>query len=293
VVSNWHKTILRELPGELFEGTIHRVFQRGVFLPPCSGVSYEPSDPQPCALMNKQLSFQDFEALASQPGLQAYERVGFKAVHRKKTEKNIFPDLLQKIPALNQKNKNILEIGCGCSLPARSLIAHCKKKKHRLVLVDSAGMLARLPDHGFLKKAPHQFPQEPKFLKDHHKKFDVIIIYGVVHAIYEHQSVFTFLDRAVSLLKEGGSLLVGDLANLSKKRRFLSSPAGRQFHKRWAKGQKAPPIRWLETYEDFDDSVIFQLLLRYRLMGLETYLLPQAEGLPLNQTREDLLIVRR
>lgn len=243
--------------------------------------------------MNKQLSFQDFEALAKRPGLQAFERVGFKAVHRKKTEKNIFPDLLKKIPLLNQKNKTVLEIGCGCSLPARALIAHCKKKKHRLVLVDTPGMLSRLPDHGFLKKVPHQFPHHPDFLKDHRKAFDIIIIYGVVHAIYEHQNVFTFLDRAVSLLKEGGHLFVGDMANVSKKRRFLSSQGGRRFHMRWAKGKPPPRIQWLATYEDFDDSVVAQLFLRYRLMGLETYVLPQPEGLPLNQTREDLLIVRR
>jgi len=243
--------------------------------------------------MNRQLSYQEFEKLAFKPGLKNYERVGFSSSHRQNAEKEIFPDLLRKIPKLNQKNNNILEIGCGCSLPVRELINHCKKKKHHLVLVDSPNMLSRLPDHVFLKKIPHRFPEKQNFLKDYQKKFDVIIIYSVIHAIYEHQNVFTFLDRAVSLLKEGGHLFVGDMANVSKKRRFLSSQGGRRFHMRWAKGKPPPRIQWLATYEDFDDSVVAQLFLRYRLMGLETYVLPQGEGLPLNQTREDLLIVRR
>lgn len=243
--------------------------------------------------MSGQLSYRDFENLALMPGLKSYERVGFATNHRQNAEKKIFPDLLNKIPALSQKNKNILEIGCGCSLPVRTLISYCRMKKHRLVLVDSPGMLSQLPDYGFLKKVPHQFPSQIKFLKDHCKAFDVIIIYSVIHAIYEHQNIFTFLDRAVSLLKEGGYLFVGDMANISKKRRFLSSKGGRRFHMRWAKGKPPPRIQWLATYEDFDDSVVSQLFLRYRLMGLETYILPQGEGLPLNQTREDLLIVRR
>ena len=39
-----------------------------------------------------------------------------------------------------------------------------------------------------------------------------------------------------------------------------------------------------------NDDLIFMILQRYRLMGFETYLLPQKENLPLCYTREDILI---
>ena len=42
-----------------------------------------------------------------------------------------------------------------------------------------------------------------------------------------------------------------------------------------------------------DDGVLFSILHRYRNSGFETYLLPQGEGLPLSNRREDILIVRR
>lgn len=41
-----------------------------------------------------------------------------------------------------------------------------------------------------------------------------------------------------------------------------------------------------------DDSLVFSILKRYRNMGCETYLLEQKDGLPMNKTREDILIKR-
>ena len=65
-------------------------------------------------------------------------------------------------------------------------------------------------------------------------------------------------------------MLIGDIPNASKKKRFLSSE----------------PLC-------IDDSVIFSILQRYRSMGCESYLLEQLSGLPMNNTREDILIVKQ
>jgi hypothetical protein len=42
----------------------------------------------------------------------------------------------------------------------------------------------------------------------------------------------------------------------------------------------------------FDDGVLLGLLLRYRQAGFESYLVPQGRSLPMQNRREDLLIVR-
>jgi hypothetical protein len=41
-----------------------------------------------------------------------------------------------------------------------------------------------------------------------------------------------------------------------------------------------------------DDASLLGLMSRGRAMGFDTYLMPQPEGLPLANRREDLLVVR-
>ena len=98
-----------------------------------------------------------------------------------------------------------------------------------------------------------------------------------------------------SVIEEwGGRLLIGDIHNASKKKRFLSSETGRDFHMKWSSSQTCPNVCWnkLEPL-CIDDSVIFSILQRYRSMGCESYLLEQLSGLPMNNTREDILIVKQ
>lgn len=237
------------------------------------------------------LSFEDYKKLAQSDELADYQKVGFQLAHRGEREANIFQDFVSKIPNLSRPSINIIDIGCGCSKPARSLIQHAKENNQNLTLIDSAEMLSNLPDEDHLLKASQQFPHDEEFLRSHLSKFDIVIIYSVVHAITNFQDPFTFLDRAVDLLAPGGEMLVGDIANISKKKRFLSSPGGAAFHEKWS-GKSCPTIDWNCKHSGFDDSSILQILLRYRLMGFETYLLPQRSDLPLGNTREDVLIRR-
>jgi len=236
-------------------------------------------------------SFDDYKKLAADPDLASYEKVGFGAQHRKDTEAAIFPDVLRKLPRLGEQGITVVDIGCGCSLPVQQLIEHCTAHRSRLVLVDSAEMLANLPDIADIEKHRHQFPNDQGFLDGWRHKADVVICYSVAHVIYPYQNVFSFVDSAASLLRSGGQMLVGDLPNLSKKSRFLSSETGKAFHRSWSGEEPPTQDRWTE-YDGFDDSVVLHLMLRYRSMGMETYLLPQTEGLPMNNTREDLLVCK-
>lgn len=238
------------------------------------------------------ITFDEYKRMAADPSLASYEKVGFDAVHRKDTEKNIFPDILSKLPVLREPGKTVVDIGCGCSQPALDLVEHCRVHGQHLVLVDSAEMLSHLPDGPHVVKRPHKFPEDAAFLGEFAGKAHCVITYSVLHVICPYQNSFTFVDKAVSLLRSGGQMLVGDIPNISRKKRFLSSEKGAAFHREWSGKQKSPQVSWVEDYEEIDDSVVLHLLLRYRSMGMQTYLLPQGDGLPMNHTREDLLICR-
>lgn len=116
-----------------------------------------------------------------------------------------------------------------------------------------------------------------------------------MHTVTIEDSVFNFVDKAVELLAPNGRLLLGDLANRTKRKRFFLSPEGIKTHREYTGDPNAIPdvdLFKLDT-EEVDDSIIFALLMRYRMAGMETYLLPQADDLPMSNRREDMLIVKR
>jgi 2-polyprenyl-3-methyl-5-hydroxy-6-metoxy-1,4-benzoquinol methylase len=235
------------------------------------------------------LSFEDYKRLAQSDHLTDYQKVGFESAHREEQEVNIFPDIASKVSNLSKPSVTVMDIGCGCSKPVRSLVKHTKESNQRLILVDSAEMLANLPDEEHVVKCSHEFPRNEEFLRTYESRVDVVIIYSVLQAIADFQNPFTFLDRAIDLLAPGGEILIGDITNISKKKRFLSSRGGAEFHERWS-GESCPKIDWNCKHSGFDDSTVLQILLRYRLMGLESYLLPQGGHMPLGNTREDVLV---
>ena len=239
------------------------------------------------------LTFDDFRKLARDKSLKPYQMAGFDPIYRETTEANIFPDMRAKLPLLERRGKVVMDIGCGCTLPVQQLMALCEAQGHTLVLVDSEEVLANLPDRPFVHKMAHEFPRDAEFLQRWRQGVDVIICYSLLHMLFPFQNVYSFCDHLVSLLRSGGQALIGDIPNISKKRRYLSSASGQQFHRQWSGSDEVPQIDWQAQYDDIDDSVLLHLMLRYRSMGMETYLLPQPDGLALNHTREDLLICRR
>ena len=91
------------------------------------------------------LSFEDYKKLAQSDELADYQKVGFQLAHRGEREANIFQDFVSKIPNLSRPSINIIDIGCGCSKPVRSLIQHAKESNQNLTLIDSAEMLSIFP----------------------------------------------------------------------------------------------------------------------------------------------------
>lgn len=150
-----------------------------------------------------------------------------------------------------------------------------------------------LPTGSFIHKQPGKFPDNRGKIEKDQIRFDAIVVYSVMQHILLESNPFTFIDRATMLLKPGGKLLLGDIPNRSKRKRFFASPKGIRTHQEYTHSKEIPHVEFLSLdMEQFDDSLVFAILQRYRLAGMETYLLPQAEGCPMATRREDILIVK-
>jgi hypothetical protein len=203
----------------------------------------------------------------------------------------IFADIVAKLPALKTQGRTVVDIGPGCGGLPHMLIDLCRQASSSLLFVDSPEMLAELPDQPFIRKLPGRFPDEVP-LDEYTGVVDLVLVYSVLHYIVAAETLWAFLDRALALLGSGGSMLLGDIPNVSKRARFFSSEAGIAFHRAFMGDDTPPNIRPQNEAAKIDDSLLLELLGRTRANGFDAYILPQAAGLPMANRREDILIVR-
>ncbi|MFT6248968.1 MAG: hypothetical protein ACJAZQ_002177 [Cognaticolwellia sp.] len=240
--------------------------------------------------MGKTVKYFDYyKEKAADSSLTNTEKCG-RYLKQSDDELNIFDDICSKLPALTQENTLIIDIGCGCSDPVKKLIKNSQQHNNNLVLVDSEEMLSLLPDLDNVTKINTQFPDK-SFVEAYQNKADAIIVYSVFHCVYLESDFIMFADSLVKLLNNGGTLLLADLPNATKKKRFLSSEEGKAFHKDWSGEESIPEVNWNQFEAgSLDDSLVMMLMMRYRQMGYETYLVPQNKQLPFSNTREDILV---
>ena len=254
--------------------------------------------------MSKELSFdqfqnpfkfEDFIPLVNDRGLSKYQKIGFPDDYREGKEAFIFEDIVRKIDFdFESKGKIFLDIGPGCSELPLMIQELCGKTETQLLLVDSKEMLDQLPDKEFVIKYEGFFPDAvPDLINSHQNKIDYIVAYSNLHSIFYDRCIYKFIDAALSMLKPGGKMLIGDIPNGTKRKRFFSSDTGIEFHKEFMKTNQDPVVTHYELEPGLiDDAVIISILQRYRHFGFETYLLPQNARLPMYNRREDILICK-
>lgn len=250
-------------------------------------------DPRKMDLL-KDFSFEKFRQLAQDDSLSRNEKVGFFEQYRAGFEDVILADIRAKLPALDDHERVVADIGCGCGELALRLIDLCIAQGHTLILVDSREMLDQLPDGPLIRKVPGCYPAECEdLLREFKGKIDCILSYSVFQVVFSESNYIPFLDRSLELLSEGGRLLIGDIPNASKRKRFFQSARGIRFHQENNQTDGLPEVAFsvLET-GSIDDAVVMGMALRARGFGFDGYVLPQVEGLPFANRREDLLIVR-
>ena len=242
----------------------------------------------------EQLDFEGFRALAVDATLSRHEKVGFPDSYRDGKEDAIFRDMLTKLPSLQRRRVRVLEVGPGCSRLPQLLSAACAQQAGQITFVDSAEMLALLPDAPHARHVAGRFPDALRGELDRLAgQFDTIVTYSVLQYVFAEGNLFDFVDTCLALLAEGGELLLGDLPNATMRKRFFASAEGLATHQRYT-GQPDAPVVQFSRLEPgvIDDSVVLGLLARARAQGFHAWVLPQAADLPMGNRREDILIRR-
>ncbi len=237
------------------------------------------------------LSFDDFRRMAGDDSLSQYERIGFPDSYRAGKEEAIFDDITSKLPALSGRGKVVLDVGPGCSGLPLMLVELCRRQGHTLLLVDSAEMLARLPEEPFVRKFPAYYPRCEELFAEYGGRVDVLLCYSVLHYVFAESNLWDFLDASLGLLADGGRMLLGDVPNVSKRRRFFSSAAGVEFHREFTKTETTPEVAFNRVERgQIDDAVVLSLVARARAAGADAYVVPQRDDLPMANRREDILV---
>ena len=242
----------------------------------------------------EEITYESFRRRAEDPSLSLHEKVGFPDSYREGKEGLILDDIASKLTRLSLREQVVVDVGAGCGGLARLMMDRCADQGHRLIQVDSPEMLALLPEAPHVEQVPGRFPDDCAGLLDElGGRADCVLAYGVLPCVFAEANVFEFVDRALELLAEGGQLLLADLANHSKRKRFFASETGVRFHQEFMETSDRPDVAFnvLEPGA-FDDAVVLAIVSRCRSAGFDAYVVPQHEGLPFANRREDILVVR-
>lgn len=237
------------------------------------------------------LTFEKFRELATTEGLSHHEKVGFPNEYREGKESEIFADMLLKVVSLDRRNLVALEIGPGCSQLPAMLADLCASKQGDVHFVDSQEMLQQLPDGSHIHKWPGCFPEIPGLFETLTGKVDSIIAYSVIQYVFAEGNLWDFIDRCLMLLNDGGEIFLGDIPNITMRKRFFSGNEGIESHKQFTGRDELPTVQFNQLEAGrIDDSVILAILARARSEGYHAWVIPQGATLPMANRREDILI---
>ena len=213
---------------------------------------------------------------------------------QRRAERLIVMDVARKLDI--RPEDRLLEIGCGPGnllIPLSFMVASAVGIDHPEVC---RRLRARFRDDRVRTIGCNFLDYTPEA----NGVFDKVLIYSVISTLSDQAEAMTFLDKAVALIAPGGCLLLGDIANVDRKRRFLNSEAGQRFEMEWreAMSVRADHDESSDCLPDNErlqptDGFILSVLERYRAREFEVHALSQPAELPFGHTREDILIHRR
>lgn len=204
-------------------------------------------------------------------------------------ERRILIDILKKLE-IGPDNR-LLEIGCGPGqilIPLSFLVSDATGVDHPRV--------CSVFEERFQSENLTLIPGDFMDIGFGSNTFDRILLYGVVQYLTGEKELISFVRKALKLLEPGGRMLIGDLPNIDKKKRFLNSESGKVFDEKWRKNslpESSPSdFHRAEGLVEINDKLISGMVMTLRKDGFHSYVLPQDEDLPFGRSREDLLVIR-
>ncbi len=234
-----------------------------------------------------------------------------RSTFQKFSETYMIQDVMNKLELTKQDR--VLEIGCGTGtllFPLSVVVAE-------IYGIDHPHSIARLTSAPYPDSC-HLI--EGNWLEDDFRlpQMTKVIIYDVIHYTRSFEQAIAFIEKSLHCVPARGKILVGDIPNADRKKRFEASDYGKKFNEWWWKQRErfrteeeiqrdqflSAEIRKDEAanrgfssdnqvlYFEFTDDMIADAVRHFRRAGHECYTLPQKEYLPFGHTREDLLIVK-
>ena len=204
----------------------------------------------------------------------------------------IFKDINEKL-SINSSD-DILDIGTGDG----KIIGHLSSKCKSATTIDSKEVIEKITHKKNITYLKGNIHEEGKKIK---KKFDKILVYSVIQYFLDIKEVIVFINLCLSLLKDEGIILIGDIPNKDMDIRYKNSKSFNKQSKIFDKKKKQYLSKFEEDFLsqhkvktiDFCDKILFSLLKKFNTLNYEAYILPQRKELPYAVKRVDLLIKKR
>jgi hypothetical protein len=240
----------------------------------------------------KDLTYDRFKELAKDKNLSTHEKVGFPDEYRDGSEEIILKDILSKCQSLSSRGGITLEIGPGCSNLPVMLEKWGDQYEKTTIFIDSQEMLEELKCSESAVKVPGIFPDMPDFINEYRGLINSIIVYSVIQYPFVEGSIYKFIDACMMLLCDGGEVLLGDIPNLTMRKRFFASENGIRHHRKFTGSETVTPTVEFNKIEpeEIDDAIALSIIARCRMSGYHAWILPQGMDLPMANRREDILI---
>lgn len=211
------------------------------------------------------------------------------------TRKQNVADVVAKLQP--QRTDSLLDIGCGVGFILTPLAAYVDQA----IGLDHQALLRRYANLGV--------PPNVQLIGGHWPEtqvsgtFDRILAYSVLHYLSGKAEAKEFIQQCINILKPGGRILLGEIPNTNLAARFKQSRFGQTFEQSWqlrkTKLSQEHRVRndiFTQTENNasyLTDDWVLEILALARRQGLESYVLPQPEGLPFCYSREDIVLWRR
>lgn len=216
---------------------------------------------------------------------------------QKNAEKNIVLDVIKKLDL--KCDDDLLDIGCNTgniTIPLSFVV-------NKIFAIDHENCLKRFSSR--LPLVENIVFTPGNFLDINlSEKVDKILVYSVLHYLESDQEILKFIQKALSNLKPGGSMLLGDIPNESKRERFEKTESGKlhveklcqKIEENKTKTATSSIGDYLKNapkdskYAKFDDHLIILIVDYARKQGFNCEILDQHPNMPFFYEREDILI---